>query len=294
MSPPRRSGGGTRREGGGRPSRRLPQPARAEAGRGPGRSGAARTGGDALGGGQIEGRQAVRELLLAGRRRVHQVLLADHDDGPLSELADLARQHGVPVHLVGRARIDAMAVTDAPQGVVATADPIAAVDLEVLLATGGDCAPMLVILDGVTDPHNLGAVMRSALCAGATGVVVGRHRAAHLSPSALKAAAGAAEHLPIAVVTGIPAALRTASDAGVWTVGLDADGAATIWELPVATSPVALVLGAEGRGLSRLVRERCELTVRVPMLGPLDSLNVSATAALACFEVARRRSAPPA
>ena len=239
----------------------------------------------------MEGRQAVRELLRAGRRRVHQVLVADSDAGPLAELAELARSRGVPVHAVGRPRIDAVALTDAPQGVVASADPVAAVDLEVLLRPDGATAAHLVVLDGVTDPHNLGAVMRSALSAGATGVVLGRHRSAHLTPSAMKAAAGAAEHLPIAVVAGIPAALRAMTEAGIWTVGLDADGTTSIWELPVATEAVAIVLGAEGRGLSRLVRDRCELTVRVPMAGPIESLNVSATAALACFEVARRRAA---
>ena len=221
---------------------------------------------------------------------MHQVLLADDDGGPLADIAELARERGIPVHAVGRGRIDAVALTDAPQGVVATAEPVPAVDLDHLLGAPGGETPMLVVLDEVTDPHNLGAVMRSALSAGATGVVLGRHRSAHLTPSALKAAAGAAEYLPVALVTGVPAALRTLADAGVWTVGLDADGASTLWELPVATEPVAIVLGAEGRGLSRLVRERCELVVRAPMLGPLDSLNVSATAALACFEVARRRS----
>lgn len=241
----------------------------------------------------MEGRQAVRALLLAGRRRVHQVLVAEvtSDDGPLAEIADLARRQGVPVHVVARSRIDAMASSEAPQGVIATAEPIVGVDLEALVASRDGRPPLLVVLDGVTDPHNLGAVMRSALCAGASGVVVGRHRSAHLTASALKAAAGAVEHLPVAVVPGIPAALATLSAAGVWTVGLDADGTASLWDLTVATEAIAIVLGAEGRGLSRLVGERCELTVRVPMSGPLESLNVSATAALACFEVARRRAA---
>ncbi|MCU4186965.1 23S rRNA (guanosine(2251)-2'-O)-methyltransferase RlmB [Acidiferrimicrobium sp. IK] len=250
--------------------------------------------GDGLGGDQVEGRQAVRELLLAGRRRVHQVLVAESDDGPLGALAELARARAIPVHAVGRGRIDALAATDAPQGVVANADPLVAVDLDELIQPPGEAAAMLVVLDEVTDPHNLGAVMRSALSAGATGVVLGRHRSARLTPSALKAAAGAAEYLPVALVTGIPAALRTLSEAGVWTVGLDADGPTSLWELPVASEAVAIVLGAEGRGLSRLARERCEVVARVPMLGPLDSLNVSATAALACFEVARRRAAASA
>lgn len=212
-------------------------------------------------------------------------------DGPLGELAELARRRGVPVHVVPRSRIDAAAGTEAPQGVVAVADPLVPAELEALAVPGpGGGRPLLVVLDGVTDPHNLGAVMRSALCAGATGLVLGRHRSAHLGPAAVKAAAGAVEHLPVALVGGIPAALATLRQAGVWAVGLDASATGTVWDLAVATEPVALVLGAEGRGVSRLAAARCEVTVRIPMVGPLDSLNVSAAAALACFEVARLRT----
>lgn len=247
-----------------------------------------------LGGEQVEGRQAVRELLRAGRRRVRQVLVdaAVHEAGPIAEIVGLAEGKGVPVRRVPRARIDADAASDAPQGVIALADGLEPVELDRLTgARPGRPAPFLLVLDGVTDPHNLGAVMRSALSAGATGLVIGRHRAVRLTPTAVKAAAGAAEYLPIALVGGIPAALSELRTAGVWTVGLDASGSATVWELEVATEAVALVLGAEGRGLSPLARQRCEVVAGIPMLGPLDSLNVSAAAAVACFEVARRRGA---
>ena len=237
----------------------------------------------------MEGRQAVRELLRAGRRPVRQLYMADSaaPSDALDEIADLAAEAGVPVRRVGRERIDAVAGTDAPQGVVAIAAPVKDWDLEELV---GLPSPFLVVLDGVTDPHNLGAVMRSALCAGATGVVLSRHRSASLSPSAVKAAAGAVEYLPVATVSGVPAALRTLQESGVWTVGLESGGSTTLWELEVATEPVALVMGAEGRGLSPLARARCELVASIPLAGPLDSLNVSAAAALACFEVARRRA----
>jgi 23S rRNA (guanosine2251-2'-O)-methyltransferase len=239
-----------------------------------------------LGGEQVEGRQAVRELLRAGRRRVHRLSVAEGSE--TDDIVELARAGGVPVRRLDKRSLDAMARSDAPQGVVAQADPLAEASLDVLV---GGPAPFLVVLDGVTDPHNLGAVMRTALCAGASGLVIGRHRSAGLTPAALKAAAGAAEHLPVASVAGIPAALSRLAGAGVWTVGLDAGARASLWDLKLATSPVALVLGAEGRGLARLVRERCDLLVSVPLTGPLDSLNVSAAAALACFEVARRRGA---
>jgi 23S rRNA (guanosine2251-2'-O)-methyltransferase len=214
------------------------------------------------------------------------------ETGTVAEILDLAETAGTAVRRVTRGQLDGAALTDAPQGVIASASPLSEYELSDLATSAGGPPPFLVVLDGVTDPHNLGAVMRSALCAGATGLVLGRHRAARLTPAAVKAAAGAAEYLPIAVVAGVPAALAELAQAGVWTVALAADGDDLIWDLGVATEPIALVLGAEGRGLSRLAQQRCELVRRIPLAGPLDSLNVSAAAALACFEVARRRVTP--
>jgi 23S rRNA (guanosine2251-2'-O)-methyltransferase len=245
-----------------------------------------------LGGDQVEGRQPVRELLRAGRRRVHHISVAEGRDesGALGEILDLARAANVPLRRVAPSQLAKLALTDAPQGVLARADPLSAAPLDRLAQPGFDAArPFLVVLDGITDPHNLGAIMRSALAAGATGLVIGRHRSASLSPAALKAAAGAAEYLPVALAPGVPAALATLTAAGVWTVAIDAGAAMPLWHLHIASEPLALVLGAEGRGLSRLVRQRCELAVQIPMHGPIDSLNVSAAAALACFEVARMR-----
>jgi 23S rRNA (guanosine2251-2'-O)-methyltransferase len=228
---------------------------------------------------------------------VHQVLVAEGSDlsGALAEIVELARSLGVAVRTVDRHQLDAAALTDAPQGVVARADAIAEAHLDALVTQRvGGPVPFLVVLDGVTDPHNLGAVMRSAASAGATGLVTGRHRSAGLTPTALKAAAGAAEYLPVTTVAGIPAALATLAAAGVWTVALDAGASDRLWDLQVASEPIALVLGAEGRGLSRLVRQRCDVVVDIPMSGPIASLNVAAAATLACFEVARRRAAAPA
>ncbi|MBM3659126.1 MAG: 23S rRNA (guanosine(2251)-2'-O)-methyltransferase RlmB, partial [Actinobacteria bacterium] len=181
----------------------------------------------------------------------------------------------------------AEARTEAPQGVVARADPVEPADLEALLA---EPAAFLVALDGVTDPGNLGAILRVAGVAGATGVIVPKHRSVLLTPTAVKAAAGAVEHVPVAPVAGIPAALERAKRAGVWTVGLAAEGQGSVFDLAVADQPVMLVLGAEGRGLARLSRQRCDLLVGIPMPGPVDSLNVATAAAVACFEVVRRRA----
>lgn len=245
-----------------------------------------------LGGEQVEGRHAVRELLVAKRRRVRDVWLAEGlDESPLlAEIEGLCEDNRVPVRRYSRTKIDDAARTDAPQGVIAHADPLPETDIETLVRRARERRPFLVVLDGITDPHNLGALLRTAECAGATGAVLPRHRAAHVTPTVAKAAAGAIEYLPMAVVPGIPNALTLLKERGVWTVGLDADADRTLFDLEVATEPVALVFGAEGAGLSRLVKERCDLVVSIPQLGRLDSLNVSAAGAVACYEVARRRA----
>jgi 23S rRNA (guanosine2251-2'-O)-methyltransferase len=249
--------------------------------------------GATLGGDQIEGRHAVRELLLAGTRRTREVVLAgDLDPAPiLDEIIDLADEAKVKITEIGRAKFESMTRTEGSQGVMALAAPLRPTNLDTLLTPGFDGSkPFLLLLDGITDPGNLGAVLRTAECAGVSGVVLPRHRAAHITPTVAKAAAGAVEHLPMALVAGLPAAMKSLRAAGVWTVGLDAGGDRSIHDLPVADEPVALVLGAEGPGLSRLVRERCDTIASIPLIGVLDSLNVSAAAAVACFEVARLRA----
>ncbi|HVV35741.1 MAG TPA: 23S rRNA (guanosine(2251)-2'-O)-methyltransferase RlmB [Acidimicrobiales bacterium] len=245
-----------------------------------------------LGGQIVAGRNAVRELLVAGRRPVREVFFAEGiDPAPvLDDIATFAAKAGVPIRTIPRARLDALAETEAPQGVVARAAALPEADLSALAGPGRNGEPpFLVALDGVTDPHNLGAVIRSAESAGATGLVVTRHRAAHVTPTVTKAAAGAVEYLPIAVVPGLPAALQELQGRGVWTVGLASDAPQTVFDLPVADGPICLVLGSEGTGMTRLVRQRCEIVVGIPRLGHTESLNVAAAAAVSCYEVARRR-----
>ena len=262
---------------------RQPRPSRPSRSRRPDRG---------LGGEQVEGRRAVRELLAAGRRRTREVWVAEGvDPSPLlDEIASLARQRRVPYRRVPGSRLDSAARTESPQGVLARADPLPEADLDALCVPSGGVAPFLLVFDGVTDPHNLGAVLRSGAAAGATGAILPRHRSAHVTATVAKAAAGAVEHVPMALVGGVPAALRVLADRGVWTVGLAPDATESLFALELADQAVALVLGAEGSGLSRLVRQRCEVLVAIPRRGPVASLNVAAAGAVACFEVARRRS----
>lgn len=230
---------------------------------------------------------------MAGRRKVSEVwLLAGQDRTEvLDDIVELAEAERVPVRQVARPKFFVEARCEAPQGVLAKAAPLPEVSLAELTTSDRDGAPpFLVAVDGVTDPGNLGALLRSAECAGVSGVVLPRHRAVHITPTVTKAAAGAVEHLRFAVVGGLPAALQALSERGLWVVGLDAGGETALWELPAADRPITLVFGAEGAGLSRLVRKRCDEIVSIPVGGAVASLNVSAAAALACFEVARARS----
>lgn len=240
----------------------------------------------------------MRELLVAGRRRVRDVWLADDTERApiLGDILELANETRVRVRRVTDSALRAEARTDAPQGVLAHADPLPETDLDDLLDAGAVAPgpPFLLCLDGITDPGNLGALLRSADGAGVSGVVVPRHRAAHVTPTVAKAAAGAIEHLAMALVGGLPAALKRMGDRGIRVVGLDSAGGTSLFDLDVDDQPVALVLGAEGRGLGRLVAERCDELVSIPLRGALPSLNVAGAGALACFEVTRRRGLSPA
>jgi 23S rRNA (guanosine2251-2'-O)-methyltransferase len=291
------SGGGSKRVGGEAlgataPTKRAGpiKPGR-PAGRGTGRE-ATKERGDDLGGTQVEGRQAVRELLIAGRRRAYEIWIAGDSDPSevLDDIRDIARVNRVPVVEVSRRKLDATARSEAPQGVLAHAAPLPAVPFDSLLAQKSGKPPFLVAVDGVTDPGNLGALLRCCDGAGVTGVVLPRHRSVHITPTVAKTAVGAVEHVPMAVVAGLPAALAKMKQEGIWIVGLDDAAESSLFDLEtLATDAVCLVLGSEGSGLSRLVRERCDLIVSIPMRGRLSSLNVSAAAALATYEIARHR-----
>ncbi len=245
------------------------------------------------GGDRVEGRQAVRELLLANTRRVREIVLQEGLDNAtiLEDIEILATDQGVSIRTLGRNAFDAHAQTESSQGVLADADPLETVEIEDLIETNN---PFLVMVDGVTDPHNLGAIFRSADASGADGIILPKHRSARITPTVAKASVGAIEHVPVANVAGVPAAIQTLQKHDVWVVGLDEAADRSIFDFDIADQPLCLVLGAEGPGLSRLTRERCDALVSIPMQGAVASLNVSTAATVAMFDVARRRLGPNA
>ncbi len=255
-----------------------------------GRGGGSKRREAGLGGRQIEGRHAVRELLIARRRKVERVWIAAELEGDsgVADIVEIAAAQRVPVEYVGGARLDREARSEAPQGVLAMAAPLPDVELESLLTTSNAASnaasstpPLLVALDHITDPGNFGAIVRVADGAGVTGLIVPQHRAVHITPTAAKASAGAIEYVPMALVGGLPTALRQLSERGVWLIGLDDRGARSVFDVgEFAGEPVCIVLGAEGAGLTRLVRERCDVLASIPMAGQVSSLNVSAAAAV--------------
>jgi 23S rRNA (guanosine2251-2'-O)-methyltransferase len=235
---------------------------------------------------QVYGRHAVREAL-RGRREVLELWATERAVAAEPWLRDTP---GLRVQVKPDRAVTAEAGTRDHQGVVAWCAPYPYADAFEL---AGKAGAFLVCLDGVTDPHNLGAVCRSAECAGATGVVVPAHRAARVTPVVCRSSAGAVEHLPLAIVTNLASWLREARRPGLWFWAATADAETPMWHADL-TGDVGLVLGAEGKGLRPLVRRSCDDEVAIPLAGRIESLNVSAAAALLVYEARRQRTLQPA
>lgn len=233
----------------------------------------------------IFGINPVLEALKAGR--VRQLRVTHRADERLGRLLALARERNVRVTRVEADEIDRLSRRGVHQGVVAEIDERAAMSLEELIEPGE--IPLIVILDSVEDPHNVGAIARSVDAAGASGLVVQDRRSASLDGAAAKASAGALHHIRIAEVVNIARAIETLKESGVWVVGLAGEGDVPYTDVDF-TLPTAIVLGAEGSGLRRLVRDRCDRLVRIPLRGQVDSLNVSVAAGVVLFEAVRQRS----
>src|SRR5712692_3529811 len=234
---------------------------------------------------RIYGINPVLEALRA--KRVTAIRVSPRDDDRLTMIARLAGQQGVPVRRAKADELDRFAAGGVHQGVVADVHDHVSLSLEDLVKHAGG-APLIVVLDGIEDPHNVGAILRTVDAAGADGVVRQSRHAAPLGGAAAKASAGAVSHVKIAEVVNIARALGQLKDAGVWTVGLAA-GAPKAYDQVDFTLPTAIVVGAEGTGLRRLVKERCDWLVSIPMRGHVASLNVSVAAGVTLFEAVRQR-----
>ncbi len=242
----------------------------------------------------IYGRNAVLEALRGGRR-VEKVLLAQGAHGAAAQVERLARERAVPLETVERRELDRLAAGANHQGVVALVAAFAYVALDDLLAQAQkrDEPPLLLLLDSVQDPQNLGTLLRTAEAVGAHGVVIPQRRAVGVTAAVAKASAGAIEYLPVAQVTNLTQTIEQLKAAGVWVVGVENTPQAQVYDQTDLNRPLALVVGSEGRGLSRLVREHCDFLVRLPMRGHVGSLNVAVAGSIVLYEAWRQRRAGP-
>ena len=240
--------------------------------------------------GLIEGRNAVTEALRAGTALDKLYIAKGDTDRTLARIAAEARRAGVVVVEADRRKLDAMSATHSHQGAVAVAAAAPYAPVEDILQIAADRGepPLLVVCDEISDPHNLGAIIRTAECAGAHGVVIPKRRSAGLTAVVAKTSAGAVSYLPVARVPNIPALLKDLQKRGLWIFGAAAGGDRSLYEADLR-SPAAIVIGSEGDGMSRLVREGCDFLISIPMKGRLDSLNASAAAAVLLYEALRQR-----
>ena len=239
----------------------------------------------------LEGRNAVTEALSAGRT-IDKLFVADGDtDRALGRICAMAKQAGAVVVPTDRRKLDYMSATGAHQGVIAmvAAHDYASIDDILKKAQDAGEPPLIVICDELSDPHNLGAIIRTAECAGAHGIIIPKRRSVGLTAVVGKASAGALEYMPVARVSNIAAAIDTLKKAGVWVYGTAAEGDTTLYKADLK-SAAAIVIGNEGEGMSRLVSERCDFKVSIPMKGSISSLNASAAAAIMLYEAVRQRS----
>jgi 23S rRNA (guanosine2251-2'-O)-methyltransferase len=237
----------------------------------------------------IYGRNAVLEALRGGRQ-VEKILLAAGAHGAATHVERLAKEHAVPLETVERRELDRLAAGANHQGVVALVAAFAYVALDDLLAQARQRGePLLLLLDSVQDPQNLGTLLRTAEAVGAHGVVIPQHRAVGVTAAVVKASAGAIEHLPVAQVTNLTQTIEQLKAAGVWVVGVENTPQAQPYDQADLNRPLALVVGSEGRGLSRLVRQHCDFLVRLPMRGHVGSLNVAVAGSIVLYEAWRQQ-----
>jgi len=243
-----------------------------------------------VGSSYVEGRHAVLEVLKSGRAVDKIYILRGGEDGSLTAIRAKAAESGTVVVECDRRKLDSLSVTGAHQGVLASVaeHEYASVEDMLALAQNAGEAPLLVVCDGLSDPHNLGAIIRSTGAAGGHGVIIPKRRSVGLTAVTAKAAAGALEHVPVARVANIASTLSELKEKGIWVYGTAAGGGTSLYEADLK-GPTAIVIGSEGEGMGRLVSECCDFIVKIPMRGAVPSLNASAAAAVVLFEAVRKR-----
>jgi 23S rRNA (guanosine2251-2'-O)-methyltransferase len=232
---------------------------------------------------RVEGRNPVLEAIRSNRT-IEKILIArGTGEGSIREIIGKAREKGIVIQEVDRQRLDEISDSNAHQGVIAYVTPYEYVEVEDLIKRAEDKgeSPFIVILDEITDPHNLGAIIRTAECCGAHGIVIPKRRSVGLSPAAIKASAGAVEYLPVAKVTNLVSTLELLKKQGFWIAGADTEG--NSYTAQDLTGPIALVVGSEGKGIGRLIKEKCDFLVSIPIKGNIDSLNASVAAGILMY-----------
>lgn len=240
-------------------------------------------------GGMVEGRNAVIEAFRAGKSVDKLFVLASSQDGPIRTIIREAKKHDTIINYVEKERLDELSTTGKHQGVIAQVASYQYATVEDILAKAEEKQepPFIILLDGIEDPHNLGAIIRTANLAGAHGVIVPKHRAAGLTATVAKTSAGALNYTPVAKVTNLVQTMQQLKEKGIWFVCAAMDGQ-KMYDLDLK-GPIGLVIGNEGEGVSRLVRENCDFTATIPMKGDIDSLNASVAAGVLAYEIVRQR-----
>ncbi len=237
----------------------------------------------------LEGRNAVLEAFRAGKTIDQLFILEGSKDGPIQSILKEARKNGTIFHFVTKERLDQMSETGKHQGVIAYAAAYSYAQVEDILkiAKEKNEPPFLILLDGIEDPHNLGAIIRTANQAGAHGVIIPKRRAAGLTATAVKASAGAIHYVPVAKVTNLVATIEELKKCGIWFACADMEG--EIMYKQDLTGPIGLVIGGEGEGVSRIVQQACDFRTKIPMFGAIDSLNASVAMGVLSYEIVRQR-----
>lgn len=239
---------------------------------------------------RLEGRNPVIEALKSGRTIEKLYVAKGAQEGSIRQIISMAREKGIVINEVDRIKLDSMSETKSHQGVIASVSPYKYIEVEEILdyAKQRNEQPFIIILDEIYDPHNLGSILRTADASGAHGVIISKRRAVGLTPTVAKASAGAVEYMKVAKVTNISQTIKMLKDHGLWVVGADMDGEKAYFEADLK-GPIALVIGSEGEGMGKLVKENCDFVVNLPMKGSISSLNAAVAGAIIMYEISRQR-----